>query len=109
MFGASGHTIFGLAEYLNKMLVFMLFSLLVASMVTEAKGRIFRRKDGKYLIYVPVKLAEDSMFPFQTKSGVTVKISFEVGEDQNLAEVWVAYSVAQSTREVNGGRKRIRS
>jgi hypothetical protein len=88
MFGVSRYTIFGFASSLNRVLVFMLFPLLVASMVTEAKGRIFRRKDGKYLIYVPVKLAEDSMFPFPTKSGVTVKISFEVGDDKLQVEKW---------------------
>lgn len=33
-------------------------------MVKEGKGRLFKRKDGKYFIYVPVALAEDSMFPF---------------------------------------------
>ena len=88
MFGDSEHTIFGFAESLNRMLVFRLFSLLVSTMVTEAKGRIFRRKDGKYLIYVPVKLTEDSMFPFQTKSGVTVKISFEVGDNKLKVEKW---------------------
>jgi hypothetical protein len=88
MFGVSRYTIFGFAASLNRVLVFMLFPLLVASMVTEAKGRIFRRKDGKYLIYVPVKLAEDSMFPFPTKSGVTVKISFEVGDDKLQVEKW---------------------
>jgi len=26
---------------------------------------LFRREDGKYLIYVPKSLAEDSMFPFK--------------------------------------------
>jgi len=55
----------------------------VIPVVSEGKGRLFKRKDGKYLIYVPVDLAEDSMFPFKdykpTKRGtmsVRVKISF---------------------------------
>jgi len=34
-------------------------------MVSEANGRLFRRKDGKYLLYIPVDLAEASMFPFK--------------------------------------------
>jgi len=34
-------------------------------MVSEGRGRLFRRTDGKYLIYLPVYLAEDSMFPFK--------------------------------------------
>ena len=47
-------------------------------MVSKAKGRFFRRKDGKYLIYVPKDLAEDSMFPFKGDS-VDVEISFKIG------------------------------
>ncbi len=57
-------------------------------MVSEGKGRLFRRKDGKYLIYVPLDLAEDSMFPFKTKSSMKLKISFKVGEDRIIIEKW---------------------
>jgi len=64
-------------------------------MVSEGRGRLFRRKDGKYLIYVPLDLAEDSMFPFKeytrTKRGadaVRVKVSFKQGEDKLLIEKW---------------------
>ena len=58
-------------------------------MVKEAKGRIFKRKDDKYLIYVPVDLAEDSMFPFQTNSAVPVKISFDIGDNKLKIEKWI--------------------
>lgn len=34
-------------------------------MVNEGKGRLFRRKDGKFLIYLPKDLCEDSAFPFK--------------------------------------------
>ena len=62
---------------------------LVVATVNEAKGRLFKRKDDKYLIYVPVDLAEDSMFPFQTNSAVPVKISFTVGDREKLKiEKW---------------------
>jgi hypothetical protein len=64
-------------------------------MVSEGRGRLFRRKDGKYLIYVPLDLAEDSMFPFKeytrTKRGadaVRVKVSFKQGDDKLLIEKW---------------------
>ena len=57
-------------------------------MVKEAKGRFFKRKDGKYLIYVPVDLAEDSMFPFKADPAVYVKISFEVGDNKLKVEKW---------------------
>ncbi|MDG6221814.1 MAG: hypothetical protein IAX21_06635 [Candidatus Bathyarchaeota archaeon] len=57
-------------------------------MVNKAKGRLFKRKDGKYLIYIPVDLAEDSMFPFQTNSAVPVKISFSIGDNKLIVEDW---------------------
>ena len=59
-------------------------------MVSEGKGRIFRRKDKKYLIYLPVYLAEDSMFPFPLKSETEtyVKVSFKHGKKELLVEDW---------------------
>jgi hypothetical protein len=64
-------------------------------MVNEGKGRLFRRKDGKYLIYLPVDFAEDSMFPFKnytkTKRGadsIPVKVSFKQRDDKLLIEKW---------------------
>jgi hypothetical protein len=60
----------------------------VASMVNKAKGRLFKRKDDKYLIYVPVDLAEDSMFPFSTDTAVPVKISFAIGDNKLKIEKW---------------------
>ena len=44
-------------------------------MVSEGKGRLFRRKDGKYLVYLPKDLAEDSMFPFKGSDAISVKVS----------------------------------
>ena len=57
-------------------------------MVNEGKGRLFKRKDGKYLIYLPVDLAEDSMFPFKTHSSFPVKISFTIGDNKLKIEKW---------------------
>ena len=57
-------------------------------MVNEGRGRLFRRKDGKYLIYVPKDLAEDSMFPFKGSASIQVKISFKLGDDKVLIEEW---------------------
>ncbi len=64
-------------------------------MVREGRGRLFKRKDSKYLIYLPVDLAEDSMFPFKeyarTKRGadsIPVKVSFKLGDDKLLIEKW---------------------
>ena len=55
-------------------------------MVNVGKGRLFRRADGKYMIYLPLDLATDSMFPFRTESSVRVKVSFEVGAKKILIE-----------------------
>jgi len=56
------------------------------NMVSEGRGRLFRRKDGKYLIYVPKDLAEDSMFPFKTKTSVKLKIYFKSGDNKLIVE-----------------------
>ena len=65
-------------------------------MVSEGKGRLFRRIDDKYLIYLPKDLAEDSMFPFNDWDGVKkgrsdsihVKISFNTGDNKLIIEKW---------------------
>ena len=57
-------------------------------MVNVGRGRLFRRKDGKYLIYLPVYLAEDSMFPFKCDESVHVKVSFKIGDDKLIIEKW---------------------
>jgi len=64
-------------------------------LVSEGRGRLFRRKDGKYLIYLPLDMAEDSMFPFKeftrTKRGaesLVVKVSFRIGDSKLLIEKW---------------------
>ncbi len=57
-------------------------------MVNEGRGRIFRRKDGKYLIYLPLDLAEDSMFPFKGSDSILVKVSFKLGDNKLLIEKW---------------------
>jgi len=58
-------------------------------MVSEGRGRLFRRKDGKYLIYVPKDLAEDSMFPFKGSDSIFVKVGFKPGGPKEIvAELW---------------------
>jgi hypothetical protein len=49
-------------------------------MVSKGKARLFKRKDNKYLIYVPKDLAEDSMFPFKLEgeeNSVQLEIVFD--------------------------------
>lgn len=57
-------------------------------MVNEGKGRLFRRKDGKFLIYLPKDLAEDSMFPFKTIDSIKVKVTFRLDDDKIVIEKW---------------------
>ncbi|HUJ84019.1 MAG TPA: hypothetical protein VLV84_00255 [Candidatus Acidoferrales bacterium] len=57
-------------------------------MVSEGKGRLFRRKDGKCLVYLPKDLAEDSMFPFKVTDSRFVKVSFTLGGSKVLIEKW---------------------
>ena len=57
-------------------------------MVNEGRGRLFRRKDGKYLIYLPKDLAEDSMFPFKGSDSMFVNVSFKLGDKQLLVKQW---------------------
>jgi hypothetical protein len=58
-------------------------------MVNEGRGRLFRRKDGKYLVYLPKDLAEDSMFPFKEADSIFVKVSFKLGDNKLAVEKWV--------------------
>jgi len=58
-------------------------------LVSEGRGRLFRRKDGKYLVYLPKDLAEDSMFPFKGAESIFVKVSFELGDKKLLVDKWV--------------------
>ena len=66
-------------------------------MVSEGRGRLFRRPDDKYLIYLPVYFAEDSMFPFKEftrgkrggSDSIDVKVSFKPGGAKRLViEKW---------------------
>ena len=57
-------------------------------MVNDGRGRLFRRKDGKYLIYLPKDFAEDSMFPFRGSDSIFVRVSFKLGDTKLLVEKW---------------------
>jgi len=57
-------------------------------LVNEGRGRLFRRRDGKYLIYLPKDLAEDSMFPFKGSDSILVNVSFKLGDKNLLVEKW---------------------
>ena len=59
-------------------------------MVSEGKGRIFKRKNqDKYLLYMPKDLAEDTMFPFKVASSMFVKVSFKMKDNKLIVDKWV--------------------
>jgi hypothetical protein len=45
-------------------------------MVREGIGSIFKRKDGKFFVYLPQGVAEDSGFPFSISSSTKVRVKF---------------------------------
>ena len=55
-------------------------------MVTKARARLVRTKDGKYQIYLPQKLTDDSMFPLKGQKSRYVKISFQIDSNRLLIE-----------------------
>ncbi len=59
-------------------------------MVSEGRGRLFKRRDDKYLVYLPKDLCEDSMFPFKGAESIFVKVSFKIGakKPELLMEEW---------------------
>ncbi len=46
-------------------------------MVLQGRGRIWRRKDGKYFLYLPKHVVEDSAFPFDIDSSLPVKVAID--------------------------------
>jgi hypothetical protein len=70
-------------------------------MVSDKRGRLFRRKDGKYLIYIPKDLAEDSMFPFKDSDSISVKATFKPGgENKLLIEKWKEPATEQGGKSI---------
>lgn len=45
-----------------------------------------RRKDGKYLVYLPKDLAEDSRFPFKGGDTVFVKVILALGDSKLMVD-----------------------
>jgi hypothetical protein len=56
----------------------------------EGKGTIFKRKDDRYLLYLPVRLVDDSMFPLKCDGSMPVKISFQPNDGKLIVEKWAA-------------------
>jgi hypothetical protein len=57
-------------------------------MVNEGKARLFKNSQGRYLIYLPVDLAQDSMFPFKVRDSMHVRIGFKQGDNKLTITEW---------------------
>ncbi len=57
-------------------------------MVSEGKARLFKNSQGRYLIYLPVDLAQDSMFPFKVSDSMYIKVGFKQGDTKLTIETW---------------------
>lgn len=58
----------------------------------EGKGTLFKRVDGKFMIYVPLNLATDTAFPFtddlkKTRSGKGESIKVHIVFEENPARL----------------------
>ncbi len=59
-------------------------------MGNQGKGTIFRRKDARYLLYLPVRVVDDSMFPLKCEDSdsMPVKVSFKPNDKKIVIEKW---------------------
>jgi hypothetical protein len=57
-------------------------------MVNEGKARLFKNSQGRYLIYLPVDLAQDSMFPFKVGDSMNVRVGFKQGDNKLTITEW---------------------
>lgn len=57
-------------------------------MCNEGKGTIFKRKDDRYLLYLPVRVVDDSMFPLKCAGSMPVKVSFSPSDNKLVVEKW---------------------
>lgn len=55
-------------------------------LVRECVGSIFTRKDGKYFIYLPMSLVNDTAFPFKITETIKVKVRFKPNEKRIVIE-----------------------
>jgi len=55
-------------------------------LVSEGVGSIFRRKEGRYFIYLPKDLVEDTGFPFLIEKSAKVKVRFKHSNKKLIVE-----------------------
>ena len=55
-------------------------------MVSQGIGSIFKRKDGKYFVYLPIALVKDTAFPFKITETIKVKVRFRPNQKRIVIE-----------------------
>jgi len=55
-------------------------------LTNKGLGSIFKRKDGKYFVYLPLAVVEDTSFPLPMTKSRKVKVSFKRGEKRIVVE-----------------------
>ena len=55
-------------------------------LVSQGIGSIFKRKDGKYFVYLPIALVEDTNFPFEITKSIKIKVRFKPNEKRIIIE-----------------------
>ncbi|MCW4032981.1 MAG: hypothetical protein NWF08_06270 [Candidatus Bathyarchaeota archaeon] len=55
-------------------------------LVSEGVGSIFKRKDGKYFVYLPMRLVKDTAFPFKITETIKVKVRFRPNQKRIVFE-----------------------
>jgi len=55
-------------------------------LVRQGIGSIFKRKDGKYFVYLPMSLVKDTGFPFKITETIKVKVRFKPNEKRIIIE-----------------------
>jgi len=70
-------------------------------MGNEGKGTIFRRKDARYLLYLPVRVVDDSMFPLKCEGSdsMPVKVSFKPNDKKIIVEKWTEENEDSQTEQ----------
>jgi len=58
------------------------------TLVNEGRRTIFRIKGLKYMLYLPVGVVDDSMFPFKCNKSMCVRVGFKPGSDKLIVEKW---------------------
>jgi hypothetical protein len=64
----------------------------------KRKGTIFKRKDDRYLPYLPVRVVDDSMFPLKCNGFMPVKVGFRLADGKLMYKNGKSKTPKQASR-----------